>query len=101
MPGAARWRMVIFGLGLALAAGVPAPAEPSGAPQAPVIYHKNRSFRIPFHVEEADRPRLREVQLWVSEDSGYTWRMDSRTTPDKPSFTFRANRDAEFWFAVR
>jgi hypothetical protein len=69
--------------------------------KAPTIYHKNRSFRIPFNVDPADRPRLSEVQLWVSDDSGFTWKPNSRTNVDRPSFTFRASRDAEYWFAVR
>lgn len=76
-------------------------AQAPRSPRVPAIYHKSRSFRIPFNVEPADRPRLKEVQLWVSEDSGFTWKTVSRTTPDRPSFTFRAARDAEFWFAVR
>ncbi len=71
------------------------------APRVPTIYHKNRSFRIPFNVEKADRSRLKEVQLWVSEDTGYSWKPVSVTTPDRPAFSFRAARDAEFWFAVR
>ena len=71
------------------------------SPRVPTLYHKSRSFRIPFNVERADRPRLKEVQLWVSEDSGYSWKPVSVTTPDRPAFNFRASRDAEYWFAVR
>ena len=103
-----RVRLATFGLGLCLVLGFVAPGRPASAappsqPRAPrpLIYHKNRSFRIPFNVDPADRPRLREVQLWVSEDTGYTWKTVSRTTPDRPSFTFRASRDGEYWFAVR
>jgi hypothetical protein len=99
MPGAARVRWTVVGLGVLLAWGLVAPHGASAA-EAPTIYNKNRSFRIPFHVEEADRPRLREVQLWVSEDSGFTWNNVGRTTPDR-SFTFRAQRDGEYWFAAR
>jgi len=104
MRGTARVRLAIVGLGMALACGLAAPdaaAFPGAASQAPTIYHKNRTFRIPFHVDESDRPRLREVQLWVSEDSGFSWKPAGRTTPDRPSFIFRAERDAEYWFAVR
>ena len=76
-------------------------AEGGRAPKVPVIAHKSRNFRIPFNVDPADRPRLKEVQLWVSEDSGYNWKTVSRTTPDRPVFTYRAAHDGEFWFAVR
>ena len=102
-----RKRLASLGLGLALtlgmlapeAAAAPKPSKPAG--RVPTVYHRSRSFRIPFNVDPADRPRLREVQLWVSDDSGFTWKTVSRTTPDRPSFTYRASRDAEFWFAVR
>src|SRR5437660_6519723 len=103
MPGSARVGLAAVGLGLALALGLAAPRAlaAGSSPAAPTIYHKNRNFRIPFHVEDVDRPRLREVQLWVSEDSGFAWKLDSRTSPDQPAFIFRAPRDAEYWFAVR
>lgn len=104
----------VSGLGLALGLALtllappaaparagPAAADNPRASRVPTIYHKSRSFRIPFNVEKADRPRLKEVQLWVSEDTGYSWKPVSVTTPDRPAFNFRAARDAEFWFAVR
>jgi hypothetical protein len=65
------------------------------------VYHKGRAFRIPFNVEPADRARISDVQLWFSDDSGFSWKLVSHTTPDRPSFNFRAPRDAEYWFAVR
>ena len=76
-------------------------AEPGRSPKVPTIYNKRRNFRIPFNVDPADRLKLKEVQLWVSKDSGYNWEPVSRTTPDRPVFSFRAGRDGEFWFAVR
>jgi hypothetical protein len=93
-----------LGLGLGLAVVAPLPRASAAATRSgrvPTIYHKSRSFRIPFNVDPADRPRLKEVQLWVSDDSGFSWKTVSRTTPDRPAFTFRAARDAEYWFAVR
>ena len=106
MPRGLRERLAVFGLGLALAWGplaLNAPAAPAsaGTARVPTVYHKSRSFRIPFNVDASERPRLREVQLWVSEDSGYAWKAQRRTTPERPYFTFKAARDGEFWFAVR
>ncbi len=70
------------------------------ADRKPLIYHRSRNFRIPFHVD-ATGPALKEVQLFVSEDSGYKWTPASRTTPDRPVFSFRSSHDGEYWFAVR
>jgi hypothetical protein len=113
-PRGFRERLATFGLGLALVLGSVAPGSVSvsvavAAPpapadrstRAPTIYHKNRSFRIPFNVDPSDRPRLSEVQLWVSEDSGFTWKLNGHANVDRPSFTFRSPRDGEYWFAVR
>jgi len=101
----------LFGRGatlvLALCLAAPGGSLPSASAagtrstRVPTIYHKSRSFRIPFNVDPADRPRLKEVQLWVSRDSGFGWERTSTTTPDNPAFTFRAARDGEYWFAVR
>ena len=64
-------------------------------------YQKKRSFRIPFHIDAEGRARLKEIQLWVSEDSGFHWEPRSKTTPDLGRFTFRTSHDGEFWFATR
>ena len=69
--------------------------------RVPLIYQNRRSFRIPFQVDAEGLARLKEVQLWVSEDFGYHWEPRSRTTPDLGKFTFRAGQDGEYWFATR
>jgi hypothetical protein len=94
-------RLVTIGLGLVLALSTVARSAPPGSTKAPTVYSKQRAFRIPFNIEPADRPRYKQVQLWVSSDGGGHWDKIDTTTPDKPSFTFRATRDGDFWFAVR
>ena len=85
-PG--RW--AVYGLGIALSLGTVTPVaaadKPARSPGVTTIHHKSRSFKIPFNVDPAERSRLSEVQLWVSEDSGYSWKAVSRTTPDHPAF---------------
>ena len=94
-------RLASFGLGLALALGSVAPAAPPGPSRTQIVPSKQRAFRIPFNIDPADRPRYKQVQLWASSDGGGRWEKVDSTTPDRPSFTFRAPRDGEFWFAVR
>jgi hypothetical protein len=108
-----RWGRVgsaaVLGLGLALGPvlalvaphATAADSAPKRTQRVPMVYHKSRSFRIPFNVEAADRPRLKEIQLFSSADLGFHYEMASRTTPDRPAFTFRAPRDGEYWFTVR
>lgn len=101
MPNRGRWGHAILGLGLALTlAASSARAQDDPVPTRP-IFHKARTFRIPFNVEPTERARLREVQLWYSSDLGESWDVTDRATPDRTFFTFQASRDGEYWFAVR
>ena len=60
-------------LGLAAAsAGPGAGGTPPG--EVPLIYWKQRSFRIPFNLSAAQKSRIKEVILLVSEDSGESWK---------------------------
>lgn len=68
---------------------------------ARLIYYKSRSFRIPIMVSPAEKSRLKEVRLYVSRDSGYTWQFVGKTVPEQPLFPFRASEDGQYWFAVR
>jgi hypothetical protein len=75
------------------------PAAPSYKP----IFSRERSFRIPYDVNDADQARLKEVQLGVSTDRGATWRPYAAgpVPRGREYFTFTASADSEYWFAVR
>jgi hypothetical protein len=92
---------MIAATGLSSAAAVSEGGAQSSSGKIPVIHQKRRSFRIPFKIDAEGRARLKEIQLWVSEDSGFHWEPKSKTTPDLGKFTFRASHDGEFWFATR
>ncbi len=66
----------------------------------PVIYQKQRSFRIPFNLSASQKSRIKEVILWVSE-AGDRWEGRSRTDAAHPAFSFRASHDGEYWFTVQ
>src|SRR5262249_48653985 len=102
-PAALAIGLIALVLAMALIPGALAAESPTRSQDGkiPLLYQKKRSFRIPFHIDEQGRTRLKEVQLWVSEDSGFHWEPKSRTTPDLGKFTFRTSHDGEFWFATR
>ena len=105
MPRRGWWRLARIGLGACLACVLALSSHPAlGASRGrdvKRIYHKSRSFRIPFNIDEADRARIKEVQLYISTDAGASWRSAGRALPDQPSFTYRAPSDGEYWIAVR
>lgn len=99
--------LAVLGLGVVLALEpapplAAAPPSQSRTRRVSTLYSKHRNFKIPFNVDESDKEKLREVQLWVSEDKGVGWETKSRITPEQPpSFSFRSSHDGEYWFAVR
>jgi hypothetical protein len=93
--------LTIAAAGLVSGASAAEPAARSSDGKVPAIYQKKRSFRIPFKIDAEGRARLKEIQLWVSEDFGFHWEPKSKTTPDLGKFTFRTSHDGEFWFATR
>jgi hypothetical protein len=105
---AARTRRRGVGPGFVLAFGLLVAANARHAtagdpPQnAAVIYHNSRSFRIPFNINPAEKRRIKEVLLIVSENRGLTWKpVEGRTTPDRGVLGYRAPSDGEYWFAVQ
>jgi hypothetical protein len=88
-------------LGLTAAAGTALAKQGGAAGEVPVIYQKQRSFRIPFNLSAAQKGRISEVILLASEDSGYSWEPKSRTDAAHPAFSFRATHDGEYWFTVQ
>ncbi len=91
--------VVLLGVSLGILAssayGDPRPGHPS------TVYQKSRSFRVPFSINSADQSKRRELQLWVSSDSGLTWKPKDSTTSNRSYFTFEAPQDGEYWLAVR
>lgn len=65
-----------------------------------VIYCRQPVFRIPFQVEPGEQGRLREVQLFLSEDQ-LAWRYYATVSPDQRYFQFQSQRDGLYWFTVR
>lgn len=94
-------RLATLGLAFGLALGGSAQAFPQEKVRVPYVPTNKRAFKIPFNIDPANQARYKEIQLCVSADLGATWKQIDATTPDQPSFQFKAQRDGEFWFAVR
>lgn len=66
-----------------------------------VLYCRQQSFRIPFEIDAKEQGRLKEVQLYVSDDQNRAWKLHKTVAADQRSFPFRAERDGTYCFLVR
>ncbi|GIW96738.1 MAG: hypothetical protein KatS3mg111_0071 [Pirellulaceae bacterium] len=58
------------------------------------------TFQIPFSVRGAQQD-IAEVQLWVSNDHGNSWRLHESRHPNEERFSFTAPSDGIYHFSVR
>jgi hypothetical protein len=66
------------------------------------IYWKQTLFQIPYQWSSASEPgAAHNVVLHLSKDRGASWQKISEAKPNVSSFNYRAERDGEYWFAVR
>jgi len=57
-------------------------------------------FGIPFQIDSRD-PNYVEVQLYLSDDRGKTWRFLDRKATSDTEFPFKSAGDGEYWFALK
>jgi hypothetical protein len=92
-------RQFVIGLATALvscAASAQSPVLPE-----PVMWRQD-TFLIPYQFSAAsDIKNAREVVLYLSKDWGRTWREVTRARPDVRCFTYRAEGDGDYCFAMR
>jgi hypothetical protein len=79
--------------GLAVHAQAPTGTAPSK------MFTNKQQFRLPFNLDERERQRLREIQLYVKYN-GDTWTCKETAGPMQKAFTFRATQDGEYWFSI-
>jgi hypothetical protein len=85
---------------VAFGAAAPAAVAPEGLP--PAIPTRQSFFSIPFRIDPQapGADSVAEVHLYVSDNGGATWRLESRVEPGAGAFPFRATKDGEYWFAI-
>jgi hypothetical protein len=77
------------------------PACPAQAPGPDGTYYARQfTFYIPFQVDPGER-RIREVQLYASENRGTNWDQVAVAKPAETRFSFTARHDGVYWFTVR
>jgi hypothetical protein len=88
---------------LPLAAGLLLLSAVAAAAQTAPIATRQQTFSIPFRVGKVADPSQQpvEVQLYVSEDRGATWKLHSRVSPQQQGFNFSAPHDGYYAFLVR
>jgi len=64
------------------------------------IYTDKSAFKLPIQIDEKERARIREVQLYVKAAPGGSWALKETVQATQKEFMFRAPKDGEYWFAV-
>src|SRR5215472_10892926 len=73
-------------------------AQPTGPDGT--YYARQYTFYIPFQVDPGER-RIREVQLYASENKGANWDQVATAKPGDTRFSYTARHDGTYWFTVR
>jgi hypothetical protein len=60
-----------------------------------------RGFVMPLRIEPQFAARLRECNLFVSEDRGKTWRLFSTVPAGRREFLCKVAKDGVYWFALQ
>src|SRR5207244_12281100 len=93
-------RAGVWRLAGVLLAGVAVRAQaPGGVPPAKMQYTNRQQFRLKIDLGDADRQKLREVQLYVKGGSE-PWGCKETAPPTQTHFSFKAPQDGEYWFTI-
>ncbi|MCI0638988.1 MAG: hypothetical protein L0Y72_16675 [Gemmataceae bacterium] len=83
-----------------LLAGVLPGAGLAQSQQAQRAYLNRNVVHLPIQIDERERPKILEVQLYVKEGPQAPWTLRDKAPATQPFFSFRAARDGEYWFSV-
>src|ERR1700736_4591625 len=86
---------------LALVLGLWTPAQGQGPVQPQMLYARQRQITIPFDPDPSELHRLKQLQLYYSNDLGKSWHVGATAAPDQRKFNFIADSDGIYLFAVQ
>src|SRR5205823_3907917 len=81
----------------AVRAQPPAPAVPGSTT---LVYTWQTAFKLPVKIDEAERSRLAEIQLFVRAGAGGPWVCQEVAPPAQREFLFRVPADGEYDFTM-
>ena len=87
-----------WSIGIALALGwivVSGTARAQSPPAPRKIYTNKSAFKLPLRVDDKDRVRLQQIQLYVRLGSNAVWEKKESVSPDQKEFVFRPAQDGE------
>jgi hypothetical protein len=79
--------------------GVGQGQTPAAAPVRK-IYTNRTAFKLPLQVEESERSRLQEIQLFVKNGPSGVWTLKDKVPPTQREFVIRGLQDGEYWFTL-
>src|SRR5262249_40944514 len=93
---------LLFGSLLASLALLCGQAQAQGPAESPPNkqYTQQRHFILPIELDEADRARINEVQLYVKTNPGEPWVCKQTVLATQSGFDLHAPQDGEYWFAT-
>ena len=64
------------------------------------IYMNRPVIDLPIKMDDAQRPLIKEIHLYVKEQASAPWVLRDKGSGDQKTFRFQAPRDGEYWFAM-
>jgi hypothetical protein len=69
--------------------------------QPQMLYARQRVITIPFDPDPTEAHRLKQLQLYYSNDLGKSWHLGATAAPEQRKFIFNAEGDGLYLFAVQ
>ncbi len=69
--------------------------------QSDASYCNKLKFSLPFQIDPQDVSKLKEAQLYESNDGRANWRLVARIGPNETGFPLQVPREGEYWYLLR
>lgn len=99
LPGMKTWtkRLLSVVVGMALNNSTLSAQESRLPPKA---YLNKGTVHLPIQINDAERPHIQEVQLYVKDNPQSPWVLKDKVPGTQTFFSYKAGQDGEYWFNV-